>query len=137
MNIGKVILAWIAGFVVMFLLSGLWYMVLMESYYSEQFSDVARTEPMMLWIAAGYLVAALLMAIIYPMGYKGGTPAGEGLKFGILVGLLMAVPTGLIFYGVNTIPPSGTMVDTIYQVVDKGIGGIVIGLVFGRGQKEN
>ena len=62
-----------------------------------------------------------------------GTPAAEGLKFGILMGLLMAVPTGLIFYGVNTIPLSGTMVDTIYQVVEKSIGGIVIGLVFGRG----
>lgn len=135
MNCGKLIIAWLAGFVVMFLLSGLWYMVIMQSYYAEQFSEVARAEPVMIWIGLGYLVAALLMAFIYPLGYKGGMPAAEGLKFGILIGLIMAVPIGLIMYGVNTIPLGATMVDTIYQVVEKSVGGLVIGLVFGKGAK--
>jgi len=135
MNAKKLVLAWLAGFVVMFLLSGLWYLVIMKNYYQVQFSEVNRAEPMILWIFLGYLIAAFLMAYIYPIGYKGGSPAGEGLKFGILIGLLMALPVGLIFYGAYTIPLSGTFVDIIYQVIEKSIGGVIIGLVYGRSKQ--
>ncbi len=116
----------------MFLLSGLWYMVIMGNYYSEQFAEVNRTETMMIWIVLGYLVASFLMAYIYPFGYKDGTPTKEGLRFGIFMGLIMALPAGLVFYGVYTIPFLGILINTTYQVVEKTIGGVVIGLVFGR-----
>ena len=128
-------LAWLTGFVVMFLLSGLWYMGIMGDYYNEQFAEVNRAAPMMLWIVLGYLVASFLLAYIYPIGYKGGAPAKEGLRFGLFMGLVMSLPVGLILYGVNTIPLSGTLVDTIYQVVEKTIGGLVIGIVYGSSAK--
>lgn len=133
MNLKKLVFAWLAGFVAMFLLSGLWYMVLMPDYYSAQFADVSRAEPLFTWIVLGYLVGSFLMAYIYPIGYKGMSPINEGLRFGFFMGLIIAIPAMFIAYAVNTIPLSGTMVDTIYQIVEKTIGGGVIGLVYGSG----
>jgi len=132
MNVKKLVMSAIAGFVVMFIISGLWYMVLMKGYYNNQFADVYRPEFKMVWIVIGYLVWAFLMAYIYPIGYKGGPPVKEGLKFGILVGLISVLPIGLVLYGAHTVPLTGTLVDAIYHVVEKGIGGIVIGVVYGN-----
>ncbi len=132
MNVKKLVMSAIAGFVVMFIISGLWYLVLMKGYYNDQFADVNRPEFKMVWIVIGYLVWAFLMAYIYPIGYKGGPPVKEGLKFGILVGLISVLPISLVLYGAHTVPLTGTLVDAIYHVVEKGIGGIVIGIVYGN-----
>ena len=53
MDTKKMITAWIASFVVMFSLSGLWYMVFMPEYYSIQFADVNRAQPLFIWIRKG------------------------------------------------------------------------------------
>ncbi len=132
MNVKKLVMSAIAGFIVMFIISGLWYLVLMKGYYNDQFADVNRPEFKMVWIVIGYLVWAFLMAYIYPIGYKGGPPVKEGLKFGILIGLISVLPIGLVLYGAHTVPLTGTLVDAIYHVVEKGIGGIVIGVVYGN-----
>ena len=131
MNFKKLVFAWLAGFFAMFLLSGLWYMVLMADYYSVQFADVSRAEPLFTWIVLGYLAVSFLMAYIYPMGYKGLSPVNEGIRFGFFMGLIIAVPSMFIAYAVNTIPLTGSMVDIIYQIVEKTIGGGVIGYVYG------
>ncbi len=133
MNSKKLVFAWLAGFVAMFLLSGLWYMVLMSDYYATQFADVSRAEPLFIWIVLGYLVGSFILAYIYPVGSKGGSPLKEGLRFGFFMGVLIAVPFMFIAYAINTIPLSGTIVDTIYQIVEKMIGGAVIGYVYGGG----
>ena len=135
MNAKKLLFSWLAGFVVMFLVSGLWYMVLMQDYYSVQFADVNRAEPLMPWIVVGYLVWALLMAYIYPIGYKDGSPVKEGLKFGVLIGLISVLPLTLVEHGAYTVPLTATLIDAVYHVVEKGIGGIVIGLVYGSSAK--
>ena len=132
MNIKKLLSTFVAGFMVMFALSGLWYLVIMKGFYSEQFADVNRPEFNMVWIIAGYLIAAILMAYIYPTGYKGGTPMKEGMKFGLLMGLLMALPISLVNLGVLNVQLTESLVDTIYQVVEKIAGGITIGLVYGK-----
>lgn len=133
MNTKKLITAWIASFIVMFLLSGLWYTILMPEYYSAQFANVSRAKPLLIWIVLGYLIVSFLMAYIYPIGYKGKSPLSEGLRFGFFMGLILSLPTAFILYGVHTIPLSGALVDTLYLVVEKTIGGIVIGYVYGSG----
>lgn len=129
----KLIFSWVAAFIAMFSLSGLWYLVLMADYYNEQFAAINRAEPVMIWIVLSYIITTFLMAYIYTVGYKGGTPIKEGLRFGILIGLIMALPSGLIFNAVYNVTFVPTLVDIIYQVIEKCIGGIVIGVVYGTG----
>jgi hypothetical protein len=138
MNVKKLVLAWLAGFVVALLLGLLWYTV-MEGFYDAQYSELNRPESealrSTLWIVLGYLVGYFLMAYIYPIGYKGGAPVKEGLRFGLLIGLIMTLPFALVLYGVYVFPLAGILVDIIYQVVEKTIGGVVIALVYGSGAK--
>ena len=62
---------------------------------------------MLAYVALGFLVLALLMALVYPKGYKGGSPKLEGLRFGVIVGLIAESPTQLVSYGVRD---TGTLV---------------------------
>ena len=135
MNVKKLLIAWLAGFIIMSLLSGLWYMVLMSDYNHVQFADVERAEFLFIWIVIGYLALSLLMAYLYPIGYKGKSPTKEGLRFGLLMGLVIAIPYSLILYATYTIPLTATLIDIVYQVVEITIVGIVIGYVYGSGAK--
>ncbi len=132
MNAKKFIGAWIAGFFVMFLLSGLWYMAIMGDFYRSNGPPGLREQYQMQFIALGYLVLGLLMAYIYPKGYSGGTPVTEGVKFGVLMGLLWILPNGLVMYGVVTGSGKVLVVDAVWHLVEGGIGGIVIGLIYGQ-----
>ena len=131
MNPKKMLFALIAGFVTMFLLSGLWHMLIMGDFYEANGASNSLAEPNLLFIALGYFILALLMSYAYPLGYKGGKPVIEGLKFGVLMGLLWILPLGVVLFGV--MESSGTLliVDAVWHVVEQGIGGIVIGLVYG------
>ena len=126
----KMILACVAGFVVMFLLAGLWHMVIMDEMYDL---PTAREEPLMGFIALAFVILALLMAYMYPKGYSGGSPVGEGLKFGVLVGLVWILPLSLILYAVSKdFSLNVLIVDALWHLVEEGAGGAVIGLVYGR-----
>lgn len=132
----KTIIAASAGFVIMFMLAGLWYTILMKDYNSEQFAVVQRPELNMYTIMIAYLLQAFLLAIVYPIGYKGGYPAIEAVKFGLLMGLLLALPAAIIFYSSYTVPLIPTLINTLYLVGEKVIGGLVIGIVYGPDGKE-
>ena len=100
----KLIYATLAGFAVMWILSGIWYMVVMKDFFEEAMAGVYNAnaileEPNLIFIAIGYLIYALIMAYIFPIGYKGGSAVTEGLKFGAIVGVLITVPMTFINMG--------------------------------------
>jgi hypothetical protein len=132
MNGKKWFLSGLAGLAVMFSLSGLWYMVLMPGFYQTQSGALMREQSNFLFIVLGYVVLAFLMSLIYRVGYKGGSPAKEGLRFGVLIGLVAWLPTNLILHGVWNNPLAAALVDSVWHVVEQGIGGIVIALVYGK-----
>ena len=66
------------------------------------------------------------------MGYKGGSPVKEGFRFGALIGLIWILPLSMIFHGVWNLPLTGVIVDSAWHVVEEGIAGIAIGLVYGK-----
>jgi len=134
----KLIYAALAGFVVMWILSGIWYMVLMKDFFEEAMAGVYNAnaildEPNLVFIVIGYLIYAFIMAYIFPIGYKGGSAISEGLKFGAIVGVLITVPMTFINMGLLSASVTPALVDAIYQIVEKAIGGIVIAKVYGVG----
>ncbi len=137
MNVKKWFLAGLVGFVVMFILSGLWYMLIMDAFYREQVGALMREQYNFIFIVLGYIVMAFLMSYIYPIGYKGGSPAKEGLRFGVLIGLLVWLSSNLILYGAHNMTFSATLVDSGWHVVEEGIGGLVIALVYGTASTKS
>jgi len=132
MNGKKWFLSGLVGFAVMFALSGLWYMVLMAGFYRKQSEALMRDQFNFLFIVLGYVVLAFLMSLIYPVGYKGGSPAKEGLRFGVLIGLVAWLTTNLVLHGVWKNTLAAALVDSVWHVFEQGIGGIVIALVYGK-----
>ena len=131
----KFVLGALAVFVVGFLLSGLWHVVLMGDYY-ESVTAGGREAPIMSAVGLAYLVVGVIMAYMYPKGYEGGSPLAEGLKFGAIIGLLWWFPTNLILYAVQDGPASVIFLDGAWHVVEEGLAGVALAMVYGRASQE-
>ena len=132
MNARKMLQAWLAAFVVMYVLSFIWYMFIIAGYNEVQFAEVAREDMSMTLITLGYLVLTFLMSYMYPIGYRGGPPIKEGMRFGLLIGLVVSIPTALIFSGAYNMPPFASMMDAFYHTVEITLGAMVMALIYGE-----
>ena len=132
MNVGKFLGAAIGGGVVMWLLGGGWHMWAMSGFYADNSVAEAIGQPRMQFIIGGYLILGLLMSYIFPKGYAGGSAVCEGLRFGAIMGLLWVLPHAVILHGVY-FGATGKLilVDAIWHIVEQGIGGIVMALIYG------
>ena len=137
MGAKKFLLALVLSFIVMFVLSFVWHDALMGDYYKTNDPSI-KDEVHIPFVALGYYILALLMVYIYPKGFKGGSPVGEGLRFGLFIGLLWLLPRSVVLYGVLE-GSSGVLVivDSVWHLVEQGIGGIIIGLVHGTGESSS
>ena len=134
MNIQKILFSTIAAGIAMFILAGLWHSALMSDLYMGEGS---RAEPSMGLIAGGYLVLALLMAYIYPKGIEGDNKIANGIKFGMIVGLIWVLPHSLILYAVmEGFSLKVIMIDSIWHLVEQGVGGIIIAMIYGLPKAE-
>jgi len=132
MNVKKFVLAWMAAVVVALLLAFGWHLFLLADFYQAQSQALAREEPNFVFIFVALLILYFLMALVYPMGYKGGSPVKEGFRFGALIGLIWVLPRSVGDHGIYNLPLTLVIVDSAWHVVQEGIGGIVIALVYGR-----
>jgi hypothetical protein len=93
MNYGRIALAGIAGTIVYFLVGGLVFGKLIAKYYAPYPGVYRSAEMVQQHIPIGLtsiFLAILLLAVIYAIGYKGGSGAAEGFRFGLLIGIFFA-----------------------------------------------
>ena len=130
--------AGLGAFIAMFLLSYLWYGVVAAGYYETTFSGLARAagEMSLASIALGYLLLGFLLAYAFPFGYQGGSATSEGLRFGLLMGLLIALPQAFINSGAWDVALQASLVDAVYRVAELTLGGFVTAMLYGGGAAE-
>ena len=135
MDSKKLIMAWFGGFLVMFIIGGIWHSFVMMDYNMAAYADVNLPEEefSLLYIIIGYLIFSFMMAYMYPMGMGGGTALNEGMKFGAMMGIFMAFPRAFILAGAYKMPLEANLYDALYHVVELAIGGIVIAKIYGSG----
>lgn len=129
MSLKKFALAALAGGVAMWILAGLWHMLLALAFYTEQ---TEATHEGTGTILVAYLILGALMAYIYPLGYRGGRPAIEGLRFGIVIGLLWVFPHELAMVGAHGGSILYVLKNAAWHMVEQGVGGIIVGLLYGK-----
>ena len=104
----------------MMFLSGLWHGLAMRDFYATH-SPTLREVPLLRIIGLGYLFLGVLMAVIYPKGYEGGSPWLEGVRFGMFMGLLFTLPRGLVLYGSEGCHTGlVVVVDAAWHLVEQG-----------------
>jgi hypothetical protein len=91
-----------------------------------------RPEPLAVFGIVAALITALLMAYIFPMGYKGGKLTAEGLRFGMLLGVLVSLPANLQLYGAAVVPFDGLLTVILWTIITWGIAGAIIAAIYGK-----
>lgn len=134
MNWARFILAAVVGYVVLVAAGGLWHVEWFKGLYAVQLAKVARPEPLLPGLAAAEGVRAVVFALLYAIAYRGGPPWWEGLRFGLLMGLLSAAGFGLTFAQQNVASLTWLWMETVFFVIQCGIVGVVIAYCYGRGE---
>jgi hypothetical protein len=126
MNVKKLVLtiivvfvvANITGFLIHAMLLAPDYMAVKEHYRPEG-------QEKMIWISLAYLAFAIGSVIVYAKGVEAKPWLGQGIRFGILMWLVLTVPSFFIAYAVQPVP---TML-MVKQVLFEGIDKIVLGVI--------
>ena len=137
MNFARVGLAALAAWAVYLALGFLIYGVMLDDVWASlQQSGVARSSataaPLMpIGYGAGFL-GALAFAYAYAKGYEGGPGLQEGLRFGVLVGLMLVTFVVAWNYVNFPLPPAYLAWVSVATVIQFAALGMVVGLIYKR-----
>jgi hypothetical protein len=85
----------------------------------------AMGEEKMLFISLAYLSFAIGSVWVYAKGVENKSWLGQGIRFGIAMWLILAIPSFFIAYAVQPVP--GMLV--VKQVLFEGVDKILLGLI--------
>jgi hypothetical protein len=130
-NFGRVAAAAVAGWIVhLGLTTFVWSILLPDM--AGQNTPLLRP-PAEMNLALGFAVSLLgffVFAYAYAKGYEGGPGTVEGLRFGVIVGLLLACFSAVWSYVM--MPISGSLAAAMFvdAIVEMAVFGVVVGLVY-------
>lgn len=121
------ILAWFSCFIVCFALGYFWHDNFMSNFYIENSERLPNPSINIGILSIAYLILTFLMTFLYNMLKKSRRPLLDGLLLGLITGLLWSLPSPLVdvAFGVG-ISPGGVFIDSAWQTIEEGIGGIVM-----------
>jgi len=133
MNYKKILLAALVSGFGMWVTAGIWHNLIMANLYE----DVHAEHDGIGILLIAYFVLSLIMSYMYPLVYRNGKPILEGLKFGMIIGVLWVFPHELAMAGAH----DGKSIlyvfkNGIWHMLEQGIGGIIIGLMFRKEQTK-
>jgi len=129
MDTKKLITSTLAVGFTMWVISGLWHNLILANFYVNE-TGASHDGIGLLLIA--YLILALFMSYMYPQGYKGGKPILEGLRFGIMIGLLWVFPHELAMAGAHGEPLAYVFKNALLHAVEQGLGGVLLGIIYAK-----
>jgi len=133
----KFILATISFFILTMPWAYLWHVIWFHELYG-QLGAFTRSAPIMPLGIASVLIQGAVIAYLYPFYYRGGHPIAQGIKFSLIIGLMVYTMMGFTTAAKIVIEPISTYLAyvTIYQLVQFIVTGAVLGLIYGRNSKE-
>jgi hypothetical protein len=124
-----VFVAWMAGdFVVHGLLLSADYAKLPSMFRPE-----AESQPYLPWMLFAHVILAGAFAWIYACGVQAKPWLNQGLRFGLAVALLTAVPTYMIYYVVQPMPVALVIKQVVFASALLLVLGVVVAFMY-RGQ---
>ncbi len=88
----------------------------------------------MLFIVLAYLSFAIGSVLVYARGVEDKPVVMQGVRFGVLVFLILTIPSFFIAYAVQPVPAVLLSKQVIAELVDKVFLGVVTALVYGKGR---
>jgi len=134
MQVKKTLIASVVVFVLFTVLDFVLHGILLRDLYAEtaHLWRPAETLSGLAWII--WVVDALIAFLfvwLYGKGWEAGKPwLGQGLRFGLVVGLLFSLPMGFSMYAIMPIPLSLGLGWFVGALVEFIIAGIAVAMVF-------
>lgn len=129
----KLLLATLSYFVLTMALAYPWHLIWFHDIYKE-IGAVQREEPIMILGISSIIIQGLVIAYLYPFYYKSGNPVFHGIKFSLLIGLM--VYTVVVFANAAKflIEPVSTFLlyGTAFSLLQFSFTGTALGLIYGR-----
>lgn len=131
MHYGRVVASAVVAWLAYLIVNPLMHDVVLADLYAQHaalFRPIDQRD-----LVIGYAVSALgflVFAFVFAKGYEGGVGAVEGLRFGVVVGLLLSCLSVTWTYVI--LPVSGTlaMAWAVGAVFEMGLYGVLVGLVY-------
>ncbi len=133
MNKKKFISAWIGYIIITFIVAAGWHVGLFKSIYDEL--DFFRgKEPIFPLGVLSIVLQGAVMAYLYPSFYRGSSPTGNGIKFGLLMGIFIGSYGVLAEAAHHHVSSLSTwlVLESVYYLLVFSLVGLAIGLIFGR-----
>jgi hypothetical protein len=133
MNFPRVALAALVAWVAYLGISFLVHRVLLDDIYTQH-ASIMRSEPeqmSILPIGFGFaLLGFFVFSYTYAKGYEGGNGRQEGLRFGVIVGILICSFATVFQYMVWPISSSLLIAWLIDNIVEFAIYGMIVGTLY-------
>ena len=101
-------------------------------------SGLMKEMPDMALLALGCLIAGFSFSSIYSKWARGTHGVSHGAQFGIWLGVLIGLGSGLIDHSTsNLLDLTGTIINAVIYIVHFAIMGILASLVYGKFASEN
>jgi len=127
MNATKLLICTVVGTVVMFLLDYLFYGILMRDFFSQCCMNEWPNWP---YLILGMLIFIFMFCMMYPKGVEGSNKTQQGLRYGIMVAILVFVPMGFIWFSLFPTETCGGiseyLVDMVFRVVQMAVIGVIV-----------
>ena len=117
------VLANIMGFLIHAYLLRADYMLIAEHYRPPG-------QEKMIFISLAYLSFAIGSVWVYAKGVENRPWLGQGIRFGIAIALILAVPSFFIAYAVQPVPSALMVKQIMFETVDKILLGIVTAALY-------
>ena len=110
-----------------------WHMIWFHNLYVEM-GAVTRPEPIMPLGIAAVLIQGIVIAYLYPLYYKGGNPVVQGVKFSLIMGLMVYTVMAFATAAKIRIEPVSTFLlySTVFSCIQFTVTGVALGLIYGR-----
>ena len=134
MRLKQYLLAWVGAFSVIVVGDTLIHRIWLGSFYQATaawWRPAAQMQSLMHVMLLAQLTLAILLTFIYAKGYepRKGT-LWQGFRYGVLMGLLLAVPQNLMNAFVYPYPPTLIISWIAGTLLEVTVAGMVIGLLY-------
>ena len=136
LNVKQWAIASLAVFVVMTLLALLLGKVMSPQPVEGGTLSLAQPDPMMsrALVFSARIILSGLFALIFTKGYEGKPGLGEGLRYGLWIGLLLVAPQYLIDLQYSSVPAAAQTMSMFVRLVQFIICGAVVAQLYKPGK---
>ncbi len=129
----KIILATLAYAVVTMLIAAPWHFILFKDLY-HSFGIYNRVEPIIPLGFSTMIIQGIVMALIYPRFYRGGSHYREAMQFSLLMGLFLYTVSTLANAAKIEVSPMGTWlgIQAAFHLIQFLACGLTLGFIYSR-----